>query len=98
MSEYYILNANGDPEPCDMMTWAIWMERGNRRIARSEKDGVVVSTVFLGLDHSFGGAVPILYETMISGGANDRYQEQYTNKEDAIAGHKKACELAGIIP
>lgn len=85
MSDRYILDEQGQPvEEPDLMTWADWMERGD----------VSVSTLFLGLDHSFGGGPPVLWETMIFGGEHDQYQERYTSREDAIAGHRVACELA----
>lgn len=47
---------------------------------------IYVSTVFLGLDHSFGSfgeCKPVLFETMIFGGEHDQYQE----------GHKRALEM-----
>jgi hypothetical protein len=53
----------------DMMTWAKWFENGNkspgRITGRSVVKNVRISTVFLGLDHSFGGEVPVLWETMM---------------------------------
>ena len=92
MSEYYILNVNGDPEPCDLMTW-LQTARQNRVLASDHIGDVHVSTVFLGLDHSFGGAFPILWETMIFGGPHDQYQDRYSSKEDALAGHAKALAM-----
>lgn len=60
---------------------------------------VFVSTVFLGMDHSFGedktapDYKPVLWETMIFGGVHDQYMERYRSYEDAVEGHKKALEL-----
>jgi len=50
----------------DLMKWAKWMEI-KKRIVKQEKVGRYrVSTIFLGLDHSFmDGAEPLLFETMI---------------------------------
>jgi len=93
----YILNGEGDPELCpDLLTWARWMEdRTVRRVAYDELPGdVTVSTVFLGLDHSFGHGPPILWETMIFGGPHDQYQERYMSRADAMEGHAKALTLA----
>ena len=90
----YILNANGDPEPCDdLMEWGTWIGRADRHLARDIIDGVTVSTVFLGLDHAFGDATPILWETMIFGGPHDEYQERYSTRADALAGHERAKAL-----
>lgn len=45
--------------------WAEWFEDDARRVARTElPDGTLISTVFLGLDHGFGGE-PAWFETMV---------------------------------
>ncbi len=88
MNGRYILNANGDPEPCeDLLTWAKAFE-GNRKVASDHVGNIHVSTVFLGLDHSFGGPIPILYETMVFGGPLDGERERYATREQAITGHE----------
>jgi hypothetical protein len=94
MGERYILNDDGEPMlESDLLTWGRWMEGGGRRVAHDTIGDVQVSTVFLGHDHAFGGAVPVLWETMIFGGAHDGFQDRYTSKDDALAGHAKAVEL-----
>ena len=92
----YILNANGEPEPCDdLLTWGRWMENvAARRVDRTEFDGGYVSTVFLGLDHAFTHGAPVLWETMIFGGPHDGYQDRYTSLKAARAGHAKAVAIA----
>jgi len=45
--------------------------------------------VFLGLNHSFGEGPPLLFETMVFGGALDQEQARYTTWEQAEAGHKQ---------
>ncbi len=68
MSDKYILDDHGEPraEP-DLFTWAKWFEEAfdKRRVASTEIGDVRVSTVFLGLDHSFGDEEPIFWETMV---------------------------------
>jgi hypothetical protein len=96
MSEHYILDGK-TPVATDMMTWARWLENTKaRQVGYYEKDGLRVSTVFLGLDHSFGDGKPLIFETMIFGGPHDQYQERYSTWDEAEAGHKKALELAGV--
>ena len=93
----YILDANGQPvEEADLFKWAEWLESADERHVADEQltNGVWVSTVFLGLDHSFGAGPPLLYETMIFGGPHDQYQERYATRAEALAGHIKAVELA----
>jgi hypothetical protein len=51
-------------------------------------NGGIVSTVYLGVDHSFGNGPPLLYETMVFGcGKHDKYQRRYSTQEEALAGH-----------
>lgn len=93
---HYILDRNGNPQPCaDVMAWAHWFEKAQRSIALNERDGVKVSTVFLGLDHRFGGnGPPLVFETMIFGGENDGEQDRYSTKAEALTGHEALCRLA----
>jgi hypothetical protein len=95
MSELYKLE-NGVPVRCEStIEWGQWIEnKENRRIAYAEKDGVKVSTVFLGVDHGFGTEKGVLFETMIFGGDNDGYQGRYQTLTEAKAGHERAMVLA----
>lgn len=53
-------------------------------------DDVEVSTVWLGLDHSFGlGGPPVIFETLVFGGELDGWMERYTTLERAEAGHEE---------
>jgi hypothetical protein len=61
----YVLDGH-EPRPVsDALEWARWFETADRRVARTTLiDGSYVSTVFLGLDHSFtGDGPPVLFET-----------------------------------
>jgi hypothetical protein len=97
MSERYILDDDGNPVPePDLYRWGEWMQdaRGDRRrVARDEIGDAVVSTVFLGLDHSFGSGPPLIYETMIFSGKHNDYQERYSTRDEALAGHYRAVSL-----
>lgn len=78
----------------DLLTWGKWHEAGKNIIRKSKLPGAIkVSTIFLGMDHSFGAGQPILFETMIFGGTHNHYQERYRTFEGAIAGHKRAIGL-----
>ena len=89
---YYVLEGHAVVKT-DMLTWAKQMGTTNRRVAITEIDGVNVSTVFLGLDHSFGGGAPMLFETMIFGGEHDQYQKRCSTWEQAEAMHAEAVAL-----
>jgi len=62
----------------------------------SEKgEEVLVSTVFLGLDHSFGlnkEKGPLIFETMIFGGRYDQYQMRYHTYKEAQEAHYKIVD------
>ncbi len=95
MSRKYILEGKEPKAVEDVLEWGRWFETANRHVAENTlPNDVRVSTVFLGLDHSFGQGTPVLFETMIFGGEHDQYQERYGTWEEAEAGHKKAVNLA----
>lgn len=95
MNDKYILDASGNPVPePDLMKWAEWFEqnRDQRKIALDEFTvgdvPVRVSTVFLGLDLSWGREPPLLWETMVFGGALNEDQARCGgSKEQAMAQH-----------
>lgn len=98
MSDWYILDDNGNPVRApDLHAWAKWMAttRNDRHVANDTIGDVHVSTVFLGVDHGWGRGAerPVLWESMIFGGRHDQYQERYTSREDALAGHQRALNL-----
>jgi hypothetical protein len=91
---YYVLEGKTPVPVHDVLQWGRWFESTiNRHVADDyvvdpQAHQVRVSTVFLGLDHSFGGGDPVLFETMIFGGASDGYQERYTTWDAALARHQ----------
>ena len=101
MSGYYILNDHNEPVEChNLMQWGEWLQKANR-IVKQDKVGkvgeVLVSTVFFGLDHSFGSGPPLLFETMIFGGERDGYQERCSTWAEAEKMHQEAMQLAGAV-
>lgn len=92
MSRYYILDGDQIRGTDDLLEWSRWCETASRQIAFDEIASTRISTVFLGIDYGFGEGEPILFETMIFGGAENGYQERYTIKELALAGHRDAVK------
>ena len=93
MSEHWILK-DGEPVQVPLLEWALWFENTDtRRVAETIINDVRVSTVFLGINHNFGGGKPLLFETMIFGGTHDEYQERYTTLEESMRGHEHAVAL-----
>lgn len=66
MTYNYIINNKDEVvvEP-DLLKWGRWMEDATRKIQNSETKKYSVSTVFLGIDYSFGIGEPLLFETMV---------------------------------
>jgi hypothetical protein len=96
---YYWILEGREPKACTVEEWAVWFQAADRTVKRTKiRDTVEVSTVFLGLDHSFGsGDAPVLFETMIFGLPDEHpdrdYQERYCTWDEASAGHVRACLL-----
>ena len=88
---HYILDDNNNAILVhDFLEWARWFEGKDRKVARDEIGSVVVSTVFLGLDHSWAPGPPLLFETMIFGGEHDEYQDRCSTWDEAELMHKCA--------
>jgi hypothetical protein len=98
-SDHYILDEEGEPVAVDFMTWAEWFKAGDKtRVVLQDHPtrDVLVSTVFLSLDHQWGQGPPVLWETMIFGGPFSQFQERYTSRLDALRGHALALALVEL--
>lgn len=94
----FILDKNHRPVPCpSLMKWGRWLEaQWNRRVDDTIlPNGYRVSTIFLGLDHSFGEGPPLIFESMTFPGYD---QERYSTWEQAAAGHLAMCIEASEKP
>ncbi len=89
----YVLDGKTPVKCDDLYTWGEWMETANRHVAKEVIGDAQVSTVFLGMDHAWGGAEPLLFETMIFGGPHDGYQDRCSTWAEAEAMHAKAVAL-----
>lgn len=97
--QWYMLRGKV-PVPCDdIIEWGLWLqEHPQERVVQQNHVGpMFVSTVFLGLNHSFDPdptAPPILFETMILDGINDTYQTRCCTWDEAERMHEVAMEVA----
>lgn len=96
--EFWILDADHQPIPATMLQWAEQLSDINARIVRKSRIGEVeVSTVFIGLDHRWlGKGPPLIFETMIFGGAQDSTTWRCSTWDEALLQHRKACQVARI--
>jgi hypothetical protein len=76
--------------PCsNMFKWGQSMASRDPKIADDHLDEVRVSTIFLGMDHnSDDDGPPLLFETMVVGGALDQFRMRCTTYEEAEIMHQ----------
>jgi len=92
MMNYILKGKCGVKEP-DLLKWAKWFQDAERSVKRTTiSDDVLVSTVFLGIDHQFEDGPPLLFETMIFGGDRDGDMWRYATWDEAEAGHDEAVK------
>jgi hypothetical protein len=107
VSLYYGLNEDGTFYAVDhlnqeqMETWVDWWSRHDNRLIKRDvidtaETEVMISTVFLGIDHSFEPETPILFETMVFGSDMDGLQHRYKTREDALEGHERTVQLVRV--
>jgi hypothetical protein len=74
-------------------------DQARRTVATDEINNIYISTVFLGVDHGYGGGgPPILFETMafVHEGGDARYDQicwRYPTWDEAEEGHKQMVAL-----
>lgn len=101
MKGHYIIGPDGKtpiPEP-NLHKWGAWFQSSfvARRVALTEVGDVSISTVFLGLDHNFfRSGDPLLFETMVFGGALNEECERYSTWDGALAGHWAMVEQVKV--
>lgn len=106
--DFYLLDENKQPYKVSIEEMHKLYNDLSIKVVQQDKlpNGKFVSTVFLGIDHSWGitndpNHKPVLWETMVfndleDSGITEEYQERYTSYQDAVEGHKRALEYANI--
>jgi hypothetical protein len=80
-------------EPIELEVWAErFGDEDYKRVARDEIGDVLISTVWLGLDHNWGDGPPLIFESMVFGGDLDQEQIRYSTESAALAGHADLVE------
>lgn len=89
MNDKYILDGKKAILEPNLLKWGEWFEKSREQkiVAKTKVGKQEVSTVFLGLDHNFGGGKPLLFETMIFPECIE--MERYTTWEEAEKGHEE---------
>lgn len=92
----YVLGKGGDPiREEDMGKWGLWFETADRQVANDHVGDANISTIFLGMDHSWSATgPPVLWETMVFGGEHNDYQERCSGTAfNAINMHAKVVAM-----
>lgn len=86
----WILDENREPvyEP-DTKKFSEWFGKADRVVAKDAVGDVLVSTVFLGINHQFGEGPPILFETLVFDGPLDGEMHRYSTWDEAVEGHRQ---------
>lgn len=90
----YIYDRQGNPITVER--WSeLFGDKSYQSLAKTELDGILVSTVWLGTDHSFGDGGPLIFETMVFRGdeSHEEMQERYRTEAEAFAGHDRIVDL-----
>jgi hypothetical protein len=93
MTKYYLLKGREVYPAESLLDWALNFEQSNRIVKKDTIDGVEVSTVFLGLDHNWGGGPPLIFETMTFSDSMGEIQVRCSTYEQAEKMHANVCEL-----
>ena len=101
MTNQYILDGHNHVAEPDPIKWAAWYKTADRIVRKQSVTVKVaglpvgelrISTVFLGIDHAFGDGPPMLFETMVFGGALDGEQDRCSTWDGAEKMHALMCE------
>jgi len=77
MNNYILVNKK--PVECkNISECGVWMQKNGRNILKTYRDNMLISTVFLGMDHSYITGEIILFETMVFINDNEDYCNRYS--------------------
>jgi hypothetical protein len=86
--------------PISFERWRLLFEdKRYQQVAADHVGEVLVSTVWLGLDHGWLDTPPIIFETMVFGAeqTGDDEQHRYSTEAEALAGHQRIVEELRIL-
>jgi hypothetical protein len=94
MSDWYRRDGSGPVDVTDPAFKELSEEwHKNKTVRKTDVGDAMVSTVYLGLDHSYGEGPPLIFETMVFGGVLDQQQWRYSTEAQAIEGHARVIGL-----
>lgn len=94
---FYLLHPETKrPLKTDVATWTKWLEEANRLVDETIiGSDIFISTTFLGIAYSFDQEDrPLLFATIVNGGAMSGHANHYATWDEAVSGHH---EIVGIV-
>ena len=95
MTPYYKLEGQIPVAVESFMEWSLWMLSAKTIVMINELKDSIISTRFVGIDLNLGScnseSKPMVFETLVMGGAMDGKRNFYPTWDEAIQGHLKIC-------
>ncbi|AVH72597.1 hypothetical protein [Nostoc sp. 'Lobaria pulmonaria (5183) cyanobiont'] len=94
-NRYYKLVGQTPVAVGSFMEWSLWIMSANITVMLNELKDSIISTRFVGIDLNPGSSnsnsQPMVFETLVMGGALDGKRNFYPTWDEAIQGHLKIC-------
>lgn len=95
MTPYYKLEGQTPVAVKSFMEWSLWIMSAKTTVMINELKDSIISTRFVGIDLNPGSgnfnSQPMVFETLVTGGALDGNRNFYPTWDEAIQGHLKIC-------
>ncbi|MEH2157295.1 hypothetical protein [Nostoc sp.] len=95
MLNYYKLEGQTPVAVDSFIEWSLWIMSASTTVMINELKDSIISTRFVGIDLNPGSynseSKPMVFETLVMGGAMDGKRNFYPTWDEAIQGHLKIC-------
>ncbi|MEH1772433.1 hypothetical protein [Nostoc sp.] len=95
MLNYYKLEGQTPVAVDSFIEWSLWIMSASTTVMINELKDSIISTRFVGIDLNPGSSnslsQPMVFETLVMGGAMDGKKNFYPTWDEAIQGHLKIC-------
>lgn len=89
--KHYVLK-DRQAVPATLEEWSRFLMSPDRVVGYWVMESLLISTVFLGIDHNWSDeGPPLLYETLVFGGPMDRHMERTSTWAEAEQTHERVC-------
>lgn len=85
----YILKGKETIYTNDIDEWLKGLQDETRILKRENIGDILISTIFLGLNHDLFSEIPILFETMAFKDGKTIEMKRYSTYDEAVEGHER---------